>query len=517
MSFLSTQALRDLDARALATGQPLMARATRGLARELLFLAEGRPASALILAGPGNNGGDGLGLAIHLLRAGWRVQVWAACGRDSHLGDARDMRIAAEAAGVPIAWKPTSADWPGDVADFPLVDWVVDALLGTGTAGAPRGVLADAVRLAQGLYGETRVVAVDLPSGFDADLGRPHDPALCVRADHCLTLGAAKKGFQDPGAGAWTGSVSVVGLGFDETDLHAAADGEWRAITRASVAASLPKRQHDGHKGSHGHVLVIGGSPGMTGAVGMAALAALRGGAGLATVLAPVSCAATLDAAFPEIMVIAGAEGRERTLTPEAWNQIESERKRFDAILIGPGMRANGDTETLVRKVLFDSDVPLVLDADALNVVAGRSQWMYRARIPLTLTPHPGELARLLGCTIAEVQADRAAAVLRAQAECNCSVVLKGAGTRVAGPGGQRWINLNGNPGLGTAGSGDILAGLLAALLAQGMARDAAVPAAIFLHGRAGDLAAQRLGQRGMIAGDLLAALPPTLLELTGR
>lgn len=519
MPFLSTSSVRDLDARIIEQGTPgtvLMGRASRGLADELQFLSDHRPQSALVVAGPGNNGGDGFGLAMHLHAAGWRVDVRTTVTRDRYDGDARQFLEKAERNGVRIQFCPTEDAWEED-PDLPRVDWVVDALLGTGTREAPGGVPAAAVRFIrqQGVHG--RVVAVDLPSGLNADTGDPYDPDLCVQADFTLTLAAAKTGFANPHAGTWTGSISVVDLRFPPDQIQAAASGDWRVPTATQVREVLNRRSYDGHKGTHGHVLVVGGSPGMTGAVGLAALAALRGGAGLVTVLTPSSCAAALDAGFPEIMVIGGAEGRDRTLTADAWTALLPDMNRYDAILLGPGMRVNADTEVLTRKILFDCEKPLVLDADALNVVTGRTQWLYRARMPLVLTPHPGELARLLGLTVDTVQSDRAGMAERAARECDATVVLKGAGTRIADPEQVRWMNLNGNPGLGTGGSGDVLAGLVASLLGQGMSLDHAVPAAVYLHGRAGDLASMRQGQRGMIARDLVDALASTLVDIAGR
>lgn len=505
MAFLSAQSMRDFDTRAIQSGIPgtsLMARASRGLATELLSLQGPLPASALVCAGPGNNGGDGFGLAKLLHESGWRVQVWVAAPAERVKGDARVFLDRATAAGVPVRFLPNPEDWELDPGELPLVNWAVDALLGTGAGGAPRETPAAAIRLLQKLSCESHVLAVDLPSGMRADTGEPEDPSLCVQADHTFTLGAAKAGFLNEASARWTGSVTVIDLGFDAGELATASVAPLSLVLPRQAREAFPRREPDSHKGTFGHVLVIGGSGGMTGAPILAAQAALRGGAGLVSALLPASLAGAVDAAHPSIMVLSGREDDASRLVDQ-----DLDLSSHDTLVIGPGMRHSKQTAALTRRVLKSFPGPIVVDADAIRAFAGCPDDLANARGKLVLTPHPGEMACLLGISTGEVQADRSASVLRAAERSRAVVALKGARTRVADPDGRQWINLNGNPGMATGGSGDVLAGLLGAFLAQGLDPVRATTLAVFLHGRAGDRAALKHSQASLTAMEMLGAI----------
>jgi NAD(P)H-hydrate epimerase len=259
-------------------------------------------------------------------------------------------------------------------------------------------------------------------------------------------------------------------------------------------------------------VLVIGGSPGMTGAVGMAARAALRTGSGLATVLTPHTCTTAVDVAVPELMVMAGRVGKFGTLN----NQFVP-LKGINGVLIGPGMRADYDTRDFTERVVLETRVPLVMDADALAHVAGFPEWFREGAAPRYLTPHPGEMARMVGGSSADIQADRVGALKRAYRSAACNIVLKGSRSRVVTRSGRMWVNLNGNPGMATGGSGDVLAGMVTSIAAQGVYPELVLPLAVYLHGKAGDLALMRKGEAGMIAGDLVDAIPAVMRRVQGR
>lgn len=522
--FVSPEEMRELDRRTIEeagiSGAVLMARAGEGIARFLMHRADrqglSRPSSFEVLAGPGNNGGDGFVVARLLHEAGHRVRVLLATGAERIHGDAKIYYDRLCKSSVAIHRLPEASDWEQlEPSDYPGCDVVVDALLGTGSSGDPRGVIAGAIQYIQARSQQAQVVAVDLPSGLDAKSGLPGSP--CVVADATLTLGAPKTGFIQPSAWEYTGAIETLGIGIPSTYFPNFEPGQARMVEADSVAATLPRRARSGHKGSYGHVLLVGGSMGYTGAIGLAARAALRSGVGLVTVLTPASVADAIAAGCPEAMVIRGLENREGTLSPEAWQRQIEDAGKFSAILAGPGMRDHSDTLQIVRRLLLDITQPMVLDADALNVFAGRPHWLDRANGSLVLTPHPGELARLAGIDIETIQADRIAAARNMADMTNSTIVLKGAGTCIGHPNGEVQLNLNGNPGLACGGTGDVLAGLLVGLLAQGIDPKEACAAAVYLHGRSGDEAATRLSQAGLSAMDLIDELPYTTRSVCGR
>jgi hydroxyethylthiazole kinase-like uncharacterized protein yjeF len=508
MSFLTSDAMRTLDARTIeggTSGLALMGRAARGVAVEFLALCGGDPGRVLILCGSGNNGGDGFALAYLLSYHLPEIEVWVAAEEKKIQGDARYYLQQLESSRVSFSYFEKEEDWDLDSAELPMVDWVVDCLLGTGTRGAPHGALAGAVKIVRRMAEEARVLSVDLPSGLNADTGVPYDESVCVRADVTLTLGAAKTGFLEDGSAEWTGSVTVIDLKFDPEDLQKSSAEAVRVLDPVTARRMAPgRRPAQSHKGMFGHVLVIGGSPGMAGAPVLTGLAALRRGAGMVSLLVPRSSAPVAAASAPELMVYPGWEGEEGCLMDQ-----EVDFFPYDAVVIGPGMRVTGDTRELVDRICTTCPLPVVLDADALRVLAGRPGFLQDSRAPRLLTPHPGEMAGLLKLETAAVQADRFGALKRAVELSHSVVVLKGSHTWVAGPEGDLWLNLNGNPGMATAGSGDVLAGILAAHLA-GKTLPPTVCAALacFEHGRAGDRVAVAKGFRGMTARDLVDALP---------
>lgn len=495
MHFLSSTDMRAWDRAAIGShgiaGLALMQRAGAAVAQVVARVARARGDAGVVLAaGKGNNGGDAC-VAARLLHAdGFRVELLLAAAPETLPGDARAAWEAACAAGVPFRLLADEAAWQVLACEgFPRGGVIVDGLLGTGSRGSPSGVIGAAVRWMADVSPRCGVVAIDLPSGLDADSGEFASP--CVRADATVTFGAPKTGFANPHAWPFLGHLDVAEIGLPP-DLRPAAQGVQSFIGAPDLAGLLPRRACEAHKGCFGHVLVVGGSHGLTGAPALAALGALRAGAGLVSAALPADSLAALAALAPGVMAYVSAT-EDGSMTPAGLAAGVRDPGTFDVVVAGPGLSTGGAAAGIVRQLLAGGAPRLVLDADALNVYAGRAGDMRRER-PSTgpaviITPHPGEAARLLGISTAAVQADRKSAAQRLAAQSEGVVVLKGAGTLVCAPGGPPHLNITGNPGMAAGGSGDVLAGVIAGLWAQGLSAFDAARLGVYLHGTAGDLA----------------------------
>ena len=429
-----------------------------------------------VYCGPGNNGGDGYLLALLAHEAGLVAEVLA-LARPPGEGDAARALAACEQAGVPVhSWDGTSP--------LPEADVDGDALYGTGLNRAPQPAVAT---LMERINASGRpILSLDVPSGLNADTGRC--PGAAIRATLTVSFIAAKRGLHTGQASAQTGRVELATLGLPES--------LWRELPDASLLepTTLPPRPRDAHKGCNGHVLAIGGDHGTAGAIRLCGEAALRGGAGLVSVATRAEHLAALNTARPELMVHA-VDG------PQA---LAPMLERATVLAVGPGLGRGAWGHALWLTAL-DSALPLVLDADGLNLLAIEPQ-RFDAGRPVVMTPHPGEAARLLGCSIADVEDDRFAAARALARRFGAVAVLKGAGSLIAEPDGRLDVCPWGNPGMASGGMGDLLTGVIAALLAQGCKAWDAARLGVGLHARAGDLAA-REGERGLLAGDLLAPL----------
>lgn len=522
MKIVSSARMRELDRRTISEhgtpGQVLMERAGRGVARIAARLAEQCPREngpVLLAAGRGNNGGDAFVAARRLAEAGFAVDLRLAARAKDVRGDARIHLERMTRVGVPLTECPDEADWrcpaPCEQARPSLV---VDGILGTGINGPARGAAAAAIRLVNDLGRRSPVLAIDVPSGLDADSGEAAGDT--VRADVTATMGLPKLGLVQDAAMDCTGSIEVIDIGIPDAYL-AGIDSDLELITQRDVLPALARRPRDAHKGCYGHVLLLAGADGYAGAAAMAALAAARGGAGLVTALVPRCIAPAVLALAPEAMVHGAAATDTGSLSLDGLQAWSGQLQAFDAIVAGPGMTPHAETRRVVEHVLAKAACPVVLDADALNVLAGCTDPVGTCAAPVVLTPHPGEMARLTGLSSAAVQADRAGTAQGLADSLGAVVVLKGAGTLVAEKRHTLHINMTGNPGMATGGMGDVLTGLLAALLARGLSAGAAARAAVFLHGRAGDLAAGVGSEESLIATDVLAALPAVFREIAGR
>jgi NAD(P)H-hydrate epimerase len=352
------------------------------------------------------------------------------------------------------------------------------------------------------------VVAVDIPSGLGADCAEAAGPA--VRATLTVTFAAPKRSLILFPAAAHAGRVRVVDIGIPRTLVVGGAMGVGLLET-ADVQGAFPARDPAAHKGSFGHVLVVAGSVGKTGAAALAALGAQRIGAGLVTLAAPASLNDILEVKLTEVMTVPVPETEARTVDLAALEPLLRLAEGKDAVAIGPGLGTHPATQALVRELVTRLRLPVVLDADGLNALAGATECLRDAAGPLVLTPHPGECARLLGVSVATLLAERIPVVQKTAVEWHLSLVLKMARTLVGDPAGGVAIVPTGNPGMATGGTGDILTGVIAGLIAQGVAPPLAARAGAYVHGLAGDLAAGRLGPEAMLAGDLLDALPEAI------
>jgi len=503
---VSAAQMRALDRHTIETlgvpGTVLMESAGRAVAEAVLALRVGDE-PVVVVCGPGNNGGDGLVVARHLHQSGVPVRA-AQLGDPSELrGDAADNWRRAEALGVTLEgerWRPPTR---GGV--------LVDAIFGTGLDRAVRGAAAASIRrIAGAREGGARVVAVDLPSGICADTGRVLGHA--VRADLTLTLGLPKLGLVLEPARSLAGEIRVVRIGIADEAPDAPIRAEvW---TRAEVGRRLPERPAAGHKGTFGHVLLVAGSEGKTGAAALAAEAASRVGAGLVTIGCPAGVHDILEVKCTEAMTAPLPDTAGRALAAAAEPSILALAASRDVVGLGPGIGRHEETLGLVRAVAKRLETPLVLDADALLAFAGDLALLTSRPAPTVLTPHPGEAAAMLGSSPVEVNEDRPSAARRLAAETGAVVLLKGAGTLTVDPSGHVVANPTGGPVLGSGGTGDVLLGLVAGLLAQGCdARDGAALAA-FVHGAAADAYAERVGASGLLAAELAGQVPETLARL---
>ncbi|WP_409342663.1 NAD(P)H-hydrate dehydratase [Paenibacillus sp. MBLB4367] len=513
MYIVTAEEMRRLDNHTIETiGIPslvLMENAGREIALEALACisdAAGQKDNErwLVLAGKGNNGGDGFAAARHLAEAGVAVEVAIAEPPERMSAEAVQQHEIAVRFGLPLI-----CCWEQQIA-WGRYTGVIDALLGTGSRGAPREPYAALIRQANA--SGLPIVAADIPSGLDADTGETQEP--CIRAVRTVALAFLKRGhMQYPGAEA-AGRVTVRPIGIPGR-LAASLGVSTLLLSEASLTGPLGidigrGRSADTHKGSYGHALIAAGTQRMSGAGLLCVKAALRAGCGLATWAVPASLVTHLLGRVPEAMLAGLADaghGDWTHVNAEAILALADER---DALALGPGMgRYEGDSQWL-RALWEGAKCPLVLDADALNMLADAGDFASWQRRPAAtvLTPHPGEMARLAGVSTREVQRDRIGLARRFAEQHGVTLVLKGARTVIATPEGAVYVNVNGNAGMATAGAGDVLAGVIASLLAQGYDAGQAACLGVYLHGAAGDRAAlKRPSPASLLAGDLLEEL----------
>lgn len=466
--------------------------------------------SIAVVCGKGNNGGDGFVIGRLLRRKKARAQVLLLASPTGLSRDARTMyQRFQRSAGQSAVIRPTDAD--GLRRRLAASDVIVDAILGTGLSTAVTGLYRDAIEAINAAVRPT--VAVDLPSGLHADTGAVL--GAVVQADLTVTFGLPKVGLYSGFGIDCAGTVRLVDIGIPAAFVEAI-DRRLLLLTGAAAHAALPGRRPSSHKGTYGHVGIIAGSVGKTGAAAMAALAALRVGTGLVTVAVPSSVNDVLEAKLLEAMTLPMPETKARTFARSGLDRLLAFAGSRDAAAIGPGLTTHPETVDLVQEFVKRIDRPCVLDADALNALAGKASLLTECKRPPIITPHPGEMARLeADATTQSVNQDRIGTATRFARERGVFVILKGARTVIARPDGLAAVCPTGNPGMATAGTGDVLTGMVGGLLAQGLSQWDAACAATYFHGLAGDLAANRLGQTGMIARDLIRHIPYALASDT--
>ncbi|HZI67296.1 MAG TPA: NAD(P)H-hydrate dehydratase [Thermoanaerobaculia bacterium] len=501
---LDSRGMRAADRAAIRGGVPaitLMENAARGIVDSIAAHFPGWR-RIVVACGPGNNGGDGLAAARLLARRGHSVRVFTLRDPAAYRGAAQVNARRARDAGLvlePLAKGRAVGALSKAVAEG---DGVVDALFGTGL-DRPLGGLAARVVSAINAAGRP-VLAADVPSGLGSDTGAVRGTS--IDADVTVAFGAPKVCHAFPPARRRCGKLVVHDIGIPKTKLARASHRLFLATPEA-VRPLLPGRDPAGHKGDYGRVAIVAGSRGKAGAAVLAAWGALRGGAGTVTVLGPASLASLVVSQVPEVMTEGVAE-ESGAIAAEAGADLLARLETFDVTVVGPGVGTSAGTVSVLHDVIRRLARPLVLDADGLNAFAGDLRRLARRRAPTVLTPHPGEAARLLGTSPRAVQADRVAAARTLARRSRCAVLLKGEATLLATPDGRVVVNPTGTPLLATAGAGDVLAGLLGALVGGGLeVRDAAVAAA-WLHGAAGEKLADRLGDAGLLAHEVADAVP---------
>jgi NAD(P)H-hydrate epimerase len=485
----------------------LMERAGEGIVRHLEeHCGPARGKTITILCGKGNNGGDGLVVArlLHRRRAQIHVVLLTAVanlGRDAATMYRRLVRVIGRTAIVHFR----SVDQVRPL--LASSDILVDALLGTGLSSLVTGTYREAIELINSAG--KPIIAIDIPSGLHADTGTTLGSA--IRATLTIACGLPKLGLYVNAGIDQAGAIRVADIGIPPAYVDAI-ESRTLLLTSDSAFQALPARAPSSHKGTFGHVGIIAGSVGKTGAAALAARAALRVGAGLVTVATPSSVNDVLESKLLEAMTMPLPETKARTLARSGLDRVLAFIQARTAIAIGPGLSTHHETIELVQSLMKHLDRPSVLDADALNALAGRASLLTECPTPPILTPHPGEMARLeVDATTHSVNADRIGTARRFARERGVFVVLKGARTVIARPDGLVAICPTGNPGMATAGTGDVLTGMIVGLLAQRVPPWEAACAATYFHGLAGDLASQQLGQPGMLAGDLIAQIPYAL------
>jgi hydroxyethylthiazole kinase-like uncharacterized protein yjeF len=488
-------------------GRVLMENAGRETTRVLLEKFPDIEGKSLgILAGRGNNGGDGFVVARNAAQRGIAVSVYLLSSSDHVTGDARANLELLPALKVPVVEIPDTASLSNCEAAMAEHDIWVDALFGTGLNSDVRGHYRDAIDLVNS-FGRP-VLAVDIPSGINADNGQ-----ICgtsIRADVTVTFAFPKIGHAVFPGVHYTGTMEVVDIGIPPHIADAVAPRQF-LTTHAEVARSLILRTPDFHKGDTGHLLAIAGSTGKTGAAAMTCLAAMRTGAGLVSLGAPKSLNTTLETMLVEVMTAPLSETGEGALSENAFDQIDPLLKGKQCVAMGPGLGTAAETGRLVLKLMRKCQIPMVIDADGLNNLVGQDAIFEKLKAPAVLTPHPGEMARLTGLSTARVQRDRVSCARDFATATRTIIVLKGAGTVIAMPDGRVHVNTTGNPGMASGGMGDVLTGIIAGLITQGYSPETSAVAGVYLHGAASDTIASAGEPVGYLASDVIKQIPGQL------
>lgn len=461
-----------------------------------------------VFVGKGNNGGDGLVIARHLYNNGADVRLMIIDEPEKLTGDAAvNLTIWQN-----LKQKVYRVDQPNGInlvkVSLMTTDLIIDAMYGTGFRGQVSERVGRIIELINS--SNLPVISVDIPSGLEADTGKIG--GICVKATLTVTFGLPKIGMLLEQGAEVCGELVVADISLPNALLQSSSNKKMLLDTEV-VRPWLPRRGAATHKGDCGRVLIVAGSRGMSGAGILAATACLRSGAGLVTLAVPEDVHSTVSGRVPEMMTLP-LPANDGTLSVDALPLILEKLQKVDVLAIGPGLSQQANVQEMLRRLLPKVNKPMVIDADALNALAGSTEILRQLTAPAVLTPHPGEMSRLLGISLAEVQEQRLPLTVNSADEWGCTVLLKGARTLIAAPGGVLYINPTGNPGMATAGSGDVLTGIIAGFIAQGMQADQAAAAGAYIHGLAGDYAGKHLGYCGLTAGDIINYLPQSIMRV---
>ncbi|MCJ7459445.1 MAG: NAD(P)H-hydrate dehydratase [candidate division Zixibacteria bacterium] len=486
----------------------------------------------IVFCGKGNNGGDGFVVGRYLSKWGAKVEFYLLGKKEEVKGDALANLKKAVSLKLPIKQVSKDKELPAELK----ADLLVDAIFGTGFKGKVTGLEEKAVQLINS--SRTKILSIDTPSGLDVDTGSIEGE--CVKANVTPTMGLPKVGqFFFPG-NSYCGKIEIIDIGVPQKVIE-----EQRInlnlITEQEVKSILPKRPGDAHKGTCGKVFLIAGSTGMTGAATLASLSCLKAGAGMAILGIPMSLNDIMEVKVTEVMTKPLPDVRKKgALALRGLGEIMQALKWADCVALGPGLGQHFETVELVRRLVSRIELPMVIDADGLNAISKDSSILNQAKAPLILTPHIGELSRLINVPIEEIAKDRIKYASESAKKFNCVLVLKGAPTIIGEPEGEIYVNPTGNAGMATAGSGDVLTGIIIGLMAQilmmrksefvqngsnrrsvgqdikGTMLESAL-AGVYIHGLCGDLAQDEKGEMGMIAGDMMEKLPEALKYLVNE
>lgn len=492
-------------------GMVLMESAAQGVVREVKnILGDISGKTVAVLAGKGNNGGDAFAVARHLFNMGAYTKVYVFSKPDDIVGDAKTNLEILIKMGIEINEVATDEKVQEFKDGVKWANLVVDGLLGTGLKGDVKGVMASIIELVNSCC--VPVVAVDIPSGVNGETGKVSN--ACIKARTTVTFGFPKVGqLIHPGC-EYVGELKVVDIGIPKAAVDVTTIKS-HLIDMEYVAKLLPKRRNDSNKGTYGKVLVVAGSRGMTGAASLTGLSALRSGAGLVYMAVPSSLVSIYAGTLVEAVEIPFEDGNKGCLGRESITGILEQLENIDVVAVGPGLSSGNEIAEVVYSIVKNSKVPIVLDADGINVLAKDLSVLKMLKTQMVITPHPGEMARLIGASVKEVQDDRVNVARNFSKQWGVITVLKGSRTIIASPEGDVYINATGNPGMATGGSGDVLTGIIAGLAGQGLKPLDASIAGVYLHGLCGDRIAARKGEYGLIAGDLAQEIPYVLFEIT--
>jgi len=493
-------------------GIVLMENAALGVVREIVKILGDIPGKkAIVLAGKGNNGGDAFAVARHLFNMGANVSVHVLAKLADVKGDAKINLDILLKMGIEVN-EITEGQHIAVVEEkLKFSDIVIDGLLGTGLKGEVTGVMAGVIDAVNKSC--VPVVAVDIPSGVDGETGKVS--AKCIKAKTTVTFAFPKIGqLVHPGC-EYVGKLEIVDISIPSAAVKETEIKKY-LIDSGLVSQLIPKREANTNKGTYGKVLVVAGSRGMTGAACLTGSAALRAGSGLVYMAAPLSLLPIYAGALVEALTIPLEDENKGYITKESVHKILMQLEKVDVAAVGPGLSTGDETKEVVYSIVKNSKVPIVLDADGINILAEDLSILKERKAQMVITPHPGEMARLLGTTVKEIQEDRINIARSFSKEWGVTTVLKGSRTIIASPEGEIYINTTGNAGMATGGSGDVLTGIIASFIGQGLKPLDAAVAGVYLHGVCGDNIAQRNGAHGLIAGDLAREIPKVIFEIDG-